>query len=134
QAQVLHQILQGTGAVGGILQNVVGISPIAQNFATFQPDGSVITTQRGIPATGSTLGPATFNPTTGVVTFPNVTNGLQPTQLLGGGFPGILGAILPGTAPAIAGVNANSSAMSGFNFLTLSKAAGGRANIATMPA
>jgi type II secretory pathway component GspD/PulD (secretin) len=41
---------------------------------------------------------------------------------------------LPITPPAIAGVQAVPQAQSGFNFLTLSKKAGGAANIATMPA
>jgi type IV pilus assembly protein PilQ len=52
----------------------------------------------------------------------------------GQGFTGLLGAVLNGAAPSIAGVAANNQSQSGFNFLTLSKSAGGRANIATVPA
>lgn len=47
--------------------------------------------------------------------------------------PGLVGAILPALPPAIAQVAPLASAQSGFNFLTLSKKAGGRANIATVP-
>jgi type II secretory pathway component GspD/PulD (secretin) len=49
------------------------------------------------------------------------------------GFAGFLGNALPLNPPSIAGIQAVPQAQTGFNFLTLSKRAGGRANIATLP-
>jgi type II secretory pathway component GspD/PulD (secretin) len=60
-----------------------------------------------------------------------VTNGAAGTSQATA-FTGLLGNLLP-TAPTIAGVSAVNAAESGFNFLTLNKAAGGKANIATAP-
>jgi type II secretory pathway component GspD/PulD (secretin) len=49
------------------------------------------------------------------------------------GFAGFLGNALPLATPSIAGITAVPQAATGFNFLTLGKRAGGRANIATLP-
>jgi type II secretory pathway component GspD/PulD (secretin) len=101
----------GSGALAGltssITNNVVGINPIASSFTQNVPNGSISSTR---------------------------TSTLTPVTLAGNGFSGLLGTILPGTPPSTTGVQAASSAVSGFNFLTLSKSAGGRANIATVPA
>jgi type II secretory pathway component GspD/PulD (secretin) len=49
-------------------------------------------------------------------------------------FTGLLGNLVPTTLPSAAAVAPRSTSFSSFNFLTLGKKAGGRANIATMPA
>lgn len=49
-------------------------------------------------------------------------------------FTGLLGNLIPTTLPSAAAVAPRSTSFSSFNFLTLSKKAGGRSNIATMPA
>lgn len=55
-------------------------------------------------------------------------------MLTNGTFQGILGNLVPTILPAAAAVAPRSTSFSSFNFLTLGKKAGGRANIATMPA
>lgn len=50
------------------------------------------------------------------------------------GFTGLLGSLFPLLTAPVAGVTPLTTSQSGFNFLTLSKSAGGRANIATLPA
>ena len=54
------------------------------------------------------------------------------TTSTGTAFSGLIGNLLP-LAPTIAGVTAVNQSQSGFNFLTLNNAAGGKANIATAP-
>jgi type II secretory pathway component GspD/PulD (secretin) len=49
-------------------------------------------------------------------------------------FTGVLGNLLPANLPQISGLTPAATSLSSFNFLTLSKRAGGRANIATLPA
>jgi type II secretory pathway component GspD/PulD (secretin) len=71
-------------------------------------------------------------------------NNIQTQPIFGGntvqtpsntaGFTGLLGALFPLLTTPVAGVQPLTQSQSGFNFLTLSKSAGGRANIATLPA
>lgn len=66
-------------------------------------------------------------------------NSLQFQPIFGGTtvagpFTGLIGDLLPILTTPVAGVTPLAAAQTGFNFLTLSKSAGGRANIATLPA
>ncbi|SRR5579875_313687 len=56
-----------------------------------------------------------------------------PTPTATSGFTGLLGNLFPILTTPVAGVTPLATAQSAFNFLTLSKSAGGRANIATLP-
>ncbi len=153
--------LQGEGASGTILGGagapLISFLPglgSAQQFLTNIINGSQVTSSRvsGIPPvpiqfSGGTAGnfqslsygspgiASTINATTGVISTGslgtnNLTNVPGPP---GNGFAGFLGNSLPVSAPTIAGVQAVPQAQTGFNFLTLGKGAGGRANIATLP-
>lgn len=107
----LSNAITGAGAfANSVTNNMVGISPLAQTFSQTLGNGFTV---------GQTIANAGLSPVSGS------TTGISS---------GILGALLPAAVPSIANVTAATSALSGFNFLTLSKAAGGRANIATMPA
>lgn len=66
-------------------------------------------------------------------TQPILGGSTVPTPSNNTGFTGLLGALFPVLSTPVAGVTPLAAAQSGFNFLTLSKAAGGRANIATLP-
>lgn len=60
-------------------------------------------------------------------------NSNAPTNTAASPFTGLIGTLLPSTTTTIAGVSAASTAQSALNFLTLSQAAGGSANISTFP-
>jgi len=88
---------------------------------------------QGSGASGNTLG----NPGSPLITpLPGLGTSQNQT---GQGFIGVIGNILPfqvanpSTGGTVAAVTNNLAALSGFNFLTLSKQAGGHANIATFP-
>ncbi len=88
-------------------------TPLAQTFV----GSSTYQLNPGSAQTQPILGGAT-------VTTPTNTSG----------FTGLLGALFPLLTAPLAGVTPVAASQSGFNFLTLSKSAGGRANIATLPA
>ncbi|HEY9756479.1 MAG TPA: hypothetical protein V6C97_15030 [Oculatellaceae cyanobacterium] len=104
--------LQGNGASTSLLGN--SAAPLIQY----------------LPGLGSPPA-ATFYGTAQSFSQVPVTNGAVGTSPATA-FTGLIGNLLP-TAPTIAGVTAVNAAQSGFNFLTLNKAAGGKANIATAP-
>lgn len=104
--------LQGDGASTSLLGN--SAAPLIQY----------------LPGLGSPPA-ATFYGTAQSFSQVPVTNGAVGTSPATA-FTGLIGNLLP-TAPTIAGVTAVNAAQSGFNFLTLNKAAGGKANIATAP-
>ncbi|HEY9733950.1 MAG TPA: secretin N-terminal domain-containing protein [Drouetiella sp.] len=60
-------------------------------------------------------------------------NSNAPTNTAASPFTGLIGTLLPSTTTTIAGVTAANTAQSALNFLTLSQAAGGSANISTFP-
>lgn len=60
-------------------------------------------------------------------------NSNAPTNTAASPFTGLVGVLLPATTTTIAGTSAANTAQSAFNFLTLSNAAGGAANISTFP-
>lgn len=60
-------------------------------------------------------------------------NSNAPTNTAASPFTGLVGVLLPATTTTIAGTSATNTAQSAFNFLTLSNAAGGAANISTFP-
>ncbi len=76
------------------------------------------------------------NPLLGTFTSNRTTTTSTPTTAgaPGTGYNGIIGGFFPqAVLPTIAGVTAAAASNSNFNFLALSKAAGGRPNIATLP-
>lgn len=79
--------------------------------------------------------PGLGSPASSLSTEPNIPfsngNNVTPSNAASA-FTGLVGTILP-VASSIAGVNSVATSQSAFNFLTLSKRAGGRANIATVP-
>lgn len=128
--------LQGEGVSSSIAGNSqaplitylpgLGSAPIEQIGA-----GSVYqTVQAGTAA--FVPPPAVFTRTASFNDTRNTTFN-QPTAVAPP-FTGILGTVLPAAAPTIAGVVANPVSQSALNFLTLSRRAGGRTNIATLPA
>jgi len=60
-------------------------------------------------------------------------NSNAPTNTASSPFTGLVGVLLPAATTTIAGASAANTAQSAFNFLTLSNAAGGAANISTFP-
>lgn len=121
-------LYQGSGVVGqSVVNAIAGLAPLPLGFMGIGPlklggaqgAGANITTASG----------------TGLLT--QVTPGTQQfdttVPLTGNGFAGFIGQSLPIGRPTIAGVQANNASATGFNFLTLSRRAGGRANIATVP-
>ena len=136
--------LQGGGASGNVLGGagaplvnfLPGLGSLGQTVTQTLANaaGATIATETarvaGIPPI-----PLSFTRPAGAGTFTETQNvGLAsvngvPTN----GFNGFLGAALPLNPPAIAGIQAVPQAQTGFNLLSLSKGAGGRANIATMP-
>ncbi len=60
-------------------------------------------------------------------------NSNAPTNTAASPFTGLVGVLLPASTTTIAGVSAATAAQSALNFLTLSNAAGGSANISTFP-
>ena len=85
---------------------------------------------------GVSILPPGPNPLLGTFTSTQTTTTGQPTTVgpPGTGYNGILGGFFPqAVLPTIAGVTAAAASNSNFNFLALSKAAGGRPNIATLP-
>ncbi len=81
-----------------------------------------------LPGLGS---PASSIANPAIPAIPFTGNSVTPAAP-GTAFQGLLGALLP-APPTIAGVNALQTAATGFNFLSLGRKAGGRANIATVP-
>lgn len=148
--------LQGEGASGAILGGadapLISFLPglgSPQQYLTQIINGNQVTSNRvsGIPPvpvqfSGGTLANFLASslglPGVAPATFANA-GALGGNSLLdvpgppANGFNGFLGNALPLNTPAIAGVQAVPQAQTGFNFLTLSKRAGGRANIATLP-
>jgi type II secretory pathway component GspD/PulD (secretin) len=137
--------LQGEGASASILggTQVPGQgAPLVQFLPGMGSPGTIIPgtgngTTQTIAGTISGIPPAptAFNNTVTFANgllrgpFTNTTTTAAPANQ----FPGVLGTVLPGTPPTIARIQANPTAQSGFNFLTLGTKAGGRANIATLP-
>lgn len=101
--------LQGQGASANVLGQAG--SPLIQFLPGLGSPASALSTEPNIP-------------------FANGNN-VTPSNAASA-FTGLVGTILP-VASSIAGVNSVSTSQSAFNFLTLSKRAGGRANIATVP-
>jgi type II secretory pathway component GspD/PulD (secretin) len=116
----LVQFLPGLGSTGNI------IAPAGSSFT------STATQVQTAPPPAETFS------RTSTLTFSDVNLKTQPTDVTSGGpgaaFTGLIGSLVPAAPAAIAGVAAATVAQSSFNFLTLSKRAGGRANIATLPA
>lgn len=116
----LVQFLPGLGSTGNI------IAPAGSTF------NSVATLTETSPP------PAAAFTRTSTLTFNDVNQRTQPTNVTpgtpGSAFTGLIGSLVPAAPAAIAGVAAATVSQSSFNFLTLSKRAGGRANIATLPA
>ena len=104
--------LQGNGASTSLLGN--SAAPLIQY----------------LPGLGSPPAAAFYGAPQSTAQIP-VTNGPVGTSPATA-FTGLIGNLLP-VAPTIAGVSAVNAAQSGFNFLTLNNAAGGKANIATAP-
>jgi type II secretory pathway component GspD/PulD (secretin) len=107
--------LQGVGASTALLGGSgAPLNSFLPGLGSSTPTGTVA----GIPPRSLPFGGLT-----------SVTSGTPSNN----GFLGALGTALPAVAPSIAGVSALNQSQSAFNFLTLSKRAGGAANIATFP-
>ena len=92
-------------------------------------------TNQGVRQLGATLN-AQGNGISGSVmgnSAAPVINGLPGLGTGDGAFTGVIGSLLPTVFPTIAGVQPQSSSVSGLDILTLGSAAGGAANIATLP-
>lgn len=102
----------------------------AANTTSLQSTGTVNTNNN------VSLIPAGPNPLLGTFTSTQVANNPAGTTTgaPGTGYNGLVGGFFPqAVLPSIAGVTAAATSSSLFNFLALSKAAGGRTNIATVP-
>ncbi|MBX9879057.1 MAG: hypothetical protein K2Y22_11420 [Candidatus Obscuribacterales bacterium] len=133
--------------VGGTVTTTSPINSVAR-FPTASSIANLIT--QAVPGVGqifsalnsSTSGTAVSPPVGSTVGYQVNNLRSQPTDttstalgmLTNGTFQGILGNLVPTILPAAAAVAPRSTSFSSFNFLTLGKKAGGRANIATMPA
>lgn len=128
--------LPGLGSIQQFLTTIVngnqvrsdrvsGIPPVPVQFSG-GPAGNFIAQSFG------GVGAATVTAATNGTLAGN-TNTLTDVGPPTNGFNGILGAALPLNGPTIAGITANPQSQTGFNFLTLGRRAGGRANIATLP-
>lgn len=118
------------GGAGAALVNALpGLgSPGSQQILTSQ---STVNTNQNV-----SLLPPGPNPLLGTFTSQRNTTTGTPTTVgaPSTGYNGILGGFFPQQVlPTIAGVTAAATSNSNFNFLALSKAAGGRPNIATLP-
>lgn len=108
--------LQGLGASGSILGN--STAPLVQY----------------LPGLGSTFLGATGQGGGNPFTPPSVPFSTDVTSAgPGTAFSGLLGSLLSSTPPTIAGITSALASQTGFNFLTLSRSAGGNSNIATYP-
>lgn len=119
--------LGGTGAPLRALLPGLGS---AANTTSLQSTGTVNTNNN------VQILPAGPNPLLGTFTSTQVANNPAGTTTgaPGTGYNGLVGAFFPqAVLPSIAGVTAAATSTSIFNFLALSKAAGGRTNIATVP-
>lgn len=103
--------LQGKGASASVMGN--SVSPLIQY----------------LPGLGSPIPTGPLAPFATPVPFANAVTPSAP----GTAFTGLLGTLLPTTPTSIAGVTGVPQAQTGFNFVTLSQAAGGNSNIATFP-
>jgi type II secretory pathway component GspD/PulD (secretin) len=122
--------LPGMGSTGGYNQastvfNSSSMTP--SNVYTFYPNNPnifpKISPSGPVPLVGSFVSSITQ-------VAPKIAGVATPDTF----YKGVLGGFFPTfIAPTIAGVSAASSSTSNFNFLTLGSAAGGKANIATMP-
>lgn len=130
---------QGQGASASLLGN--SQAPLVQFLPgmgspgnTVTGNGSGVTSQTQLTSAGA-IPFATTNTVTANSQF-NQFKGPQSnvtTFAPGNPFSGLVGAVLPVAAQTIAGVTSVAQASSGFNFLTLSGAGGGKTNIATIP-
>lgn len=114
--------LQGLGASTSVLGN--SQAPLVQYLPGL--GSSFANTGAGFPAGyggGSPYAPPS------VPFSSNVTSG----GTTGTAFSGLLGTLLSSTPPTIAGIIPALASQTGFNFLTLSRSAGGNSNIATYP-
>jgi type II secretory pathway component GspD/PulD (secretin) len=123
-AQFLTQLLTQGANTRGTISRITGIPPIPSIFNVPAAGGGTYTGSLGAPGTVPATGGIG-----GTLGTPSLTTALNTSQ----NFTGFIGSALPLLTPTIAGVQAVPAAQSGFNFLTLSKEAGGRANIATVP-
>lgn len=126
--QTLTTIVNGATMAS---QLVAGIPAVPVQFSGGAPNAIPFVQQSfGTPGTAGTV-----DPTSGAIGAASL-GGYNLTDVPGppgNGFNGFLGTSLPVNTPTIAGVQAVPQAQTGFNFLTLGKKAGGRANIATLP-
>jgi|GEM_PF-465935 len=121
----LARFTTGNSLVNLITQAVPGMGQIFSALNSNPVDTQVS------PPIGSTVGYQVNN----LRPQPIDTTGNGPVALLtNGAFTGLLGNLVPTVLPSAAAVAPRSTSFSSFNFLTLGKKAGGRANIATMPA
>jgi type II secretory pathway component GspD/PulD (secretin) len=120
--QFMTTILGGTQVRS---DRVSGIPPVPVQFSGTTAQG-FLSTSYGSP------GAATVSPGTSG-SLGTATNNLTDVPAPANGFAGILGTALPLNTPSIAGITATPQSQTGFNFLTLGRRAGGRANIATLP-
>ena len=120
-------VLGGTGAP---LVNLLPGLGSAGSSKILTQNGTLNSTGQIFPNTGVPI------PLTSTFTSAQATTTGTPTTAAtpGTGYNGILGGFFPqAVLPSIAGVTAAATSSSIFNFLALSKAAGGRPNIATLP-
>jgi type II secretory pathway component GspD/PulD (secretin) len=127
--------LQGEGASSSLLGNAT--APLVQFLPGLGSPGPLVTNGTTNTANLATSFPPPANTFSGTSTFNNSFQTQQPisTTVAGPGtaFTGLIGTLLPTIASSIAGVASTPQAASGFNFVTLGRRAGGRANIATLP-
>jgi type II secretory pathway component GspD/PulD (secretin) len=127
--------VQGNGLSGSIMGN--NGNPLVQFLPGLGSPGNLINpgvSNLSTTATSTGFPPAQVFTQSSTYSSATANAASTPVPVPAPGFSGLIGALIPAVAPTIAGVAASSAAQSAFNFLTLSKAAGGRANIATLPA
>ncbi|MBY0360207.1 MAG: hypothetical protein K2W82_19560 [Candidatus Obscuribacterales bacterium] len=127
-----HLNLQGQGMSGTVLGG--SGAPLINMLPGLGSDGTQTTQTIVQEFAGSILPPALTSFTrTGTTTnnLPTPNTAIAPST----GFNGLLGNFFPASVlPNVAGIAPVQNSRSAFNFLTLGKSAGGRANIATVPA
>lgn len=129
--------------VGGAVTTTAPVNAISR-FT--DPTGILALLTQSVPGAGQIFSALNSNLVTNAVSPPvgssvnvqstNLRNSLTDVTTAGtaSAFTGLLGNLVPTTLPSAAAVAPRSTSFSSFNFLTLGKKAGGRANIATMPA
>lgn len=130
---VQSQQIQGTFDPGSSNSNTNIVATLIENLLLANPALSFLRTTTDTQNRTTQNSLLTQATNTLNRAFP-ILNDVTPSAPPSNAFPGVVGTVVPLTGlPTIAGVQPSGAAQSAFNFLTLDRRAGGRANIATLP-